>query len=244
MTAQPQTVAASLFERLNHFAKKDKVPSISLARFRRDAEALKKVDALTAYTALGAIAALENQLQEVLVNYRAAQHLNMGFHEYQNFHIAFWRVFDFEHSKETMDKALSVCQLDDARQLNIAIENCSHMMQLSNVARLNDAARRIRADNVVNPIAERIQQSGLPESILQDLAERIYRYLMHNKIRILQGKIYQEDDCFLVRLYVSGYADVTQLAALQDEIYEIQSQCEQEAEIDLSAISFVSRPAS
>ena len=210
MTAQPQTVAASLFERLNHFAKKDKVPSITLARFRRDAEALKKVDALTAYTALGAIAALENQLQEVL----------------------------------TMDKALSVCQLDDARQLNIAIENCSHMMQLSNVARLNDAARRIRADNVVNPIAERIQQSGLPESILQDLAERIYRYLMHNKIRILQGKIYQEDDCFLVRLYVSGYADVTQLAALQDEIYEIQSQCEQEAEIDLSAISFVLRPAS
>ena len=54
--------------------------------------------------------------------------------------------------------------------------------------------------------------------------------------------LYQEDDYFLVRLYVSGYADVAQLAALQDEIYTMQNQCEQEAKIDLSAISFVLRP--
>ena len=242
MIAQPQTVAASLFERLNYFAQKDKVPSLAIAGLRRDAEALKKVDALTAYTALGAIAALENQPQEVLANYCAAQHLNMGFHEYQNFHVAFWRVFDFEHGKEAMDNALKVCQLDDTRQLSIAIENASHMMQLSNVVRLNDAARRIHADNIVNPIAERIQQLGLPEDVLQNLAERVYRHLMNHKIYVPKSILYQEDDYFLVRLYVSGYADVAQLAALQDEIYTMQNQCEQEAEIDLSAISFVLRP--
>ena len=242
MIAQPQTVAASLFERLNYFAQKDKVPSLAIAGLRRDAEALKKVDALTAYTVLGAIAALENQPQEVLANYRTAQHLNMGFHEYQNFHVAFWRVFDFEHGKEAMDNALKVCQLDDTRQLSIAIENASHMMQLNNVARLNDAARRIHADNIVNPIAERIQQLGLPEDVLQNLADRVYRHLMNHKIYVPQSILYQEDDYFLVRLYVSGYADVAQLAALQDEIYTMQNQCEQEAEIDLSAISFVLRP--
>lgn len=242
MNGQPQTIAANLFERLNHFLRKDKIPVTAIASLRRDAKALKKVNAITAYTALGLIAALENQPQAVLENYRAAQHLNMGFHEYQNFHIAFWQVFDFEHGKEAMDNALTLCQLDDVEQLHASIRHASHMMRLSDAARLNEAARRIRADNIANPIIERIQQLGLPENALQQLAERVYRYLMDNKIHVQQSISYQAEDYFLVRLYVSGYANIAQLAALQDEIYVMQNQCEQETGVDLSAISFVLRP--
>lgn len=240
---QPETLAPSLFNRLERFFQQDKIDFFKINSLKRDAKQLMNVSPILAYTALGMISALENKRDEVLSYYKTAQQLNAGFGEHHHFAISFSHVFDFENAIIATHHVFDACDYSNKEHLHVACERAMEYLLLNKVIDFNKILKKLDNKYQINDDIEKLLKllNNPSDSILQKMMIGIYQELAQYQIRTIKMKLVDNNEYYLIKLYLNGCNDMKQLAQIQQEVNLYLADFEEEHHIDLSALSFALR---
>lgn len=239
---QPETLAPSLFNRLERFFQQDKIDFFKINSLKRDAKQLMNVSPILAYTALGMISALENKRDEVLSYYKTVKQIGAEFEHHQYFMIALNHIFDFEQAKMAMQAVIQTCNRSNIEHLIIAKNDAIQFMLLSSAKELDNYLIKLRPNSHMDSFLAQWHKFNIDESVLQNLILGIYSLLANYGIHVTGGNFNQNNENYWLNyLFVNGCNDMKQLAQIQQEVNLYLANFEEEHHIDLSALSFALR---
>lgn len=174
MQLHPQELADQIFSQLSELsAHRDRVNEFTLKRIQHDAERIKSHDPVAAYTALGCIAFLRHDTEEMLYNHQKALKFNdYDFHSNINFAVSLSNAGYFGLAYEYGKKAFNIAGPEHVEAAKEFLNHCKSAGKFQEAAELMQLLGKMKIeipkDNVVVDGLKFVNSRNIDPELISD----------------------------------------------------------------------------
>ena len=211
LSASRATKSEEIFETLSVIANSKELNELDVKKLEREADKLLKVDAVSAYTALGALASLRGDIEEAHSQHKRALKLSSrSAQALHNYAVSLAKLGEFAAAREAVSEACMRAP-DDLKMLDAMVTASIFTGHFGEAHELSQRWNRSYPDRPYTPdsgveiISRAVKQGVFTEERLQEVLAIMHDGLRTSSARALTAEVHadeREPDSFLYECFV------------------------------------------